>query len=294
MRHLRKKKVRQRSLKHYPRAGQVQLGQCLDGGGGVWQHWQRVRLRDYSPGIFPLIPLSLLLCLALYASVLALDHFWATWSSWFFQGCASCIKPDFCGGRQNACRLVASKRWSLWWSDQRLRACITILWGAMTWPDLSTSACSPPSKRHRWVHTAMVSCPTAQEAKVPPSVPQPLGYDLPTKIIPLHINIRGPHWVYHWEVKGCPEGPSPYHAAICSIMHHVHLGMKLTCSFCPTMFFNTNAIGGMASGHITLGLQTPLKKSYTSTQKREFNNYVTYISYVMVRKRMLLKSLSSQ
>ena len=45
----------------------------------------------------------------------------------------------------------------------------------MTWPDLSTSVGPPPPTRHRWMPTAIVSCPTAQDAKAPSPVPNPDG-----------------------------------------------------------------------------------------------------------------------
>ena len=98
---------------------------------GVCWHWQRLRLRDYLPRYFPLEPpFSFAL-----SSTLSLCSFPGSPSDYliflaFFRHCASCIKPVFCSSRQNTWRPVASNRWSLWWPDQRLRACMT----SSEWP----------------------------------------------------------------------------------------------------------------------------------------------------------------
>ena len=112
----------------------------------------------------------------------------------------------------------------------------------MTWPDLSTSIGLLLPRRCRWMPTAIVLHLTIQEAEVPPPVPQPLGSDIPAEMIYLHINVGGAHWVYCCWVEGCPDGPFSSHAIICSYMCYAPLGIKLTCSLCPSMFFNTDVL----------------------------------------------------
>ena len=70
--------MRHRSLKSPPKSRPGSTGLTSGWKRGVYQCWQRVRLRDYSPRYFLLEPLSLLFCLVLYLSVLTLDHFQAT------------------------------------------------------------------------------------------------------------------------------------------------------------------------------------------------------------------------
>ena len=84
VRHLRKMEVRPRSLKPPPKSSPDLTGPKFRWKRGVHWHCWRVRLRDYLPRYFPFEPLSLLFCLVLYPSVLALDHIQTTWSSCFF------------------------------------------------------------------------------------------------------------------------------------------------------------------------------------------------------------------
>ena len=126
----------------------------------------------------------------------------------------------------------------------------------------------PLAKRHRCAPTEMVSSPTAQEPEatatdlsaqeyeattLDPTVqefkgacwkrgpsltcPHPIEADTPTTMASMWINVSDTQQVYCCQAKGYPEGPSTSHATIFFHVHHTHLGMKLTCPFCPTIFF---------------------------------------------------------
>ena len=142
---------------------------------------------------------------------------------------------------------MAFNKWNLWWLDQRLRNC----WPAST---QEAQACA-------YSYGLTLNNPRGQSS---PTYPKPLGGNIPAEMTSLYIKVGDAHWVYCCWVKGCPEGPSSSHAAICSHMHHTHLGMKLTCSLCPAMFLTLMPSDGMASRHITLGPQIQLKECHTS------------------------------
>ena len=56
-----------------------------------------------------------------------------------------------------------------------------ILQGAMTWPKPSTSVGPPLLMMYRWVPTAMILHPTAQEPKAPSPVPKHKGVTYPLR-----------------------------------------------------------------------------------------------------------------
>ena len=130
----------------------------------------------------------------------------------------------------------------------------------MTQPDLSMPVGPPLAKRCRWVHTTIFLTPSTQEPKATAtyplvqelkgahwikgpslSVPQPKEATIPTKMAPIHINVGDTKQIYHFQVEGCPEGPSTSHVTICAHVHQAHLGMKLWCPSCPSTFFNTES-----------------------------------------------------
>ena len=81
------------------------------------------------------------------------------------------------------------------------------------------------------------------EQGAPPSlVPHPMEANVPTVMAPLHVNMSDTQWIYCCQVKGCPEGPLSSCVAICTQVHHTHLGMKLMCPFCPVTFTNSDAL----------------------------------------------------
>ena len=135
MRHLRKTRVRKKSLKPPPENGlglTVPMSGMEEGSSPALAE-SKVQ-RQHHPGNFHSRPLSLLFYLALYSSVLAHDHIqgYLIFLVLFFRGCINCIKPAFCSRRQTTCgwrqaiwKLKASNKWSLWWPNQRLRACMT-------------------------------------------------------------------------------------------------------------------------------------------------------------------------
>ena len=87
-------------------------------------------------------------------------------------------------------------------------------------------------------------------------VPQLKGGNILTRMIPLHVNVGDAHWVYHCWVEGSLRDP-------CPPMHHINLGMKLSCPLCPITFLTLMPSNNMASRHITLGFQTQCKEYYT-------------------------------
>ena len=229
---------------------------------GVYQCWQRVRLRHYSPRYFPLEPpfsfalsstpslcscpgslLDYLIFLILFSEAVPVV------SSQF-----SVVGDRKPRDQQPQAGGVCSgqvRGWGPVWHPPRghdLARSVHICWPT-------------PDQEAQQVPIAMVMCLTAQETKVPLLIPWPLGSDLPTEMLPMHINIGNAHWVYCCQAKGCPEGHSSSHAAIYSHVHHTLLGTKPSA---PPCFLRLTSSGSIASGHITLGLPTQLKKGYTS------------------------------
>ena len=82
---------------------------------------------------------------------------------------------------------------------------------------------------------------TAQEA---PSLTifQALEVAILTNMVPLHLNVGGITRVYKCWVEGFSEGPSTSHAAICTQVHWVHLGVRLGCPSCSQTFLNSDAL----------------------------------------------------
>ena len=98
-------------------------------------------------------------------------------------------------------------------------------------------------------HRATVQDPTVQEFEgacwnrgplLP--VPHPIETNIPTEMAPVHVNISDSQQVYCCQAKGCPEGPSSSHAAICAYVCDTYLGMKLLCPFIPITFLNFDAL----------------------------------------------------
>ena len=93
-------------------------------------------------------------------------------------------------------------------------------------PDPSASPQSPPES----------SEPKAMDPVGPATVPAPVAAapategDLPVDMQPLRIQLGGTKRVYQCRVEGCREGPSTSHAAICSHIRRVHLGMWSWCA----------------------------------------------------------------
>ena len=153
-----------------------------------------------------------------------------------------------------------------------------ILHVVMTWPDPLMSVVPPP-KSCRWVPSPMVLHPSAQETKVaalgaseqgaPLPVPKPQGGDISIKMAPLHVNIGMPTGPIAARVRGAPRDPClpvlPYvlmcTAPIWAQSCHVPSA--------PLCFLTPMPSNVMASGHISLGLQTQLKECYSSVYKKE-------------------------
>ena len=89
--------------------------------------------------------------------------------------------------------------------------------------------------------------PEALDPVGPATMPAPVAAtpategNIPTEMQPLRIQLGGAKRVYQCWVEGCKEGPSTSHAAICSHIRRVHLGMGLVCPLCHKSFFNLDA-----------------------------------------------------
>ena len=153
----------------YPRSGQIWWGLSMNGGEG----FTSIRGGWIPESTHPDIPfcsfwLSIILCPCQchIQTILSSSCFF------IFLGAAPITSGQFslAGGRMLTARDGAYgnqgppisgvhggwvKGWGLY----------AILQGAVTWPEPLTSVVPPPPKRHRWVPTAMVSHPTAQEVK---------------------------------------------------------------------------------------------------------------------------------
>ena len=164
-------------------------------------------------------------------------------SCYFFRGCANCVKPVFCSGRQTACsrrqatwRLKASNKWSLWWLDQWLRACLTSTkgsWPSQNFPHLlahphprGAGGCllqwswphQPKSlKLQHQTHWLNSSRRHIGEGGPSLTVPQPKKATINTEMAPLCINIVDLS-LLGW---GVPGGT---HNLLCCHMHPCALG----------------------------------------------------------------------
>ena len=89
--------------------------------------------------------------------------------------------------------------------------------------------------------------PKAMDPVGPATMPAPVAAvpatkgDIPADMQPLRIQLGGAKRVYQCRVEGCKEGPSTPHAAICSHIRRVHLGVGLVCPLCHKSFFNPDA-----------------------------------------------------
>ena len=89
--------------------------------------------------------------------------------------------------------------------------------------------------------------PKALDPVGPATVPAPVAAtpategDILADMQPLRIQLGGTKRVYQCQVEGCKEGASTSHAAICSHIRRVHLGMGLVCPLSYKSFFNLDA-----------------------------------------------------
>ena len=113
----------------------------------------------------------------------------------------------------------------------------------------STSGDPSSSKRCRYIPSATVSDPTAQEheegtPEQGPSIacPLPIEANILAEMPPICVTISDIQCVYCCQAEGCSEEPSTSCTTIFAYVHHAHLGTKLSCPLCLTTFFNSNAL----------------------------------------------------
>ena len=177
----------------------------------------------------------------------------------YFPGAAFTEASQFVkgGGTAVGGRGIAKSRASC--GRIRAEGLYRLLRGALSHSSMSSA--QPPPKRCCQAPTTTVSTLPNQEsegvkskpsapaaegsglAQEAPSLPvsQVLEVAIPTHMTPLYLNVGGVKRVYKCQVEGYSEGPSTSQAAICTHVHHDHLGVRLACPSCTQTFLNPEA-----------------------------------------------------
>ena len=231
---------------------------------------QRVSLKRLIAQVFSFESLSHLFCLTLYLSIFAHVYIWATWSSFcsFSRGCTKLHQASF-----------------LLWEVEHLetKGFHQVVCGGQ----IGGQGPVQHPLRHHDLATAFHVCwpASAQEAQVGtycnglvPYSPRGCSYltcpptprgDIPTEMTPLCVNIRDAHWLCCCQVKGAWRDLAPPMSP--SVLMCITPISAQSCHVCfaPLHSLIPMPSDGMASGHITLDLQTLLKECYTSIYKKE-------------------------
>ena len=113
----------------------------------------------------------------------------------------------------------------------------------------SVSPAPPPHKKVHHTSSATISHLPPQKSTGPdvsepadqvmkavsPAVPPASEEAIPTHMQPLCIQLGGIKQVYQCQVEGCKEGPSTFHATICTHVCKVHLGWGWCASLAASL-----------------------------------------------------------
>ena len=220
------------------RAGQIQLDPSLDGGWGFTVAGREWVSETTNLGILLWTPFSSVLPSSLTLRPCPWPHWgYLIFFLFFFSGAAPIasshisVEGDRVPGDQGppTSRICSSqiKGWGPVWHPLRghdLARVFHICWPTSTQEAQVGAFCNGLT-------------PNSPKGQSSLTYPPPQGGNILTEMTTLHVNVGDTHWVYHCWVEGCPDGPLSSHATICSYVCQAHLGMKLSCSLCPIIFF---------------------------------------------------------